>query len=221
VVSSGRSAIRWDRGLDGADGTGGSTVLILVRHGESTGNAAGLLLGRTDAPLTDRGRRQAAALAPLVAGATRVIASPLRRAVDTARALGLPCPIEVDERWIEVDYGELDAQPLAAVPGEVWAAWRADPGYRPAGGESLADASLRVDDACAELFARADEGARGPGDVVVVSHVSPIKAAVCWALGLGPEASWRLHLATASVTTIRWGAGHPVLEGFNAVGAVR
>ena len=189
-------------------------MLILVRHGESTGNAAGLLLGRTDAPLTDRGRRQAAALAPLVAGATRVIASPLRRAVETARALDLPCPIEVD-------YGELDARPLDEVPREVWAAWRADPGYRPAGGESLADASLRVDDACAELFARADEGARGPGDVVVVSHVSPIKAAVCWALGLGPEASWRLHLATASLTTVRWGAGHPVLERFNAVGVVR
>ncbi len=55
------------------------------------------------------------------------------------------------------------------------------------------------------------------GDVVVVSHVTPIKAAVAWALGMTAELSWRLHLQTASVTRIGWGNGHPVLHGFNEV----
>ena len=40
----------------------------------------------------------------------------------------------------------------------------------------------------------------------------PIKAATCWALGLGDEGAWRLYLATASVTRISWGAEGPVLS---------
>ena len=63
-------------------------VLILVRHGESTGNAEGLLLGRIDSPLTARGLEQARSLADTVAGANRLISSPLARARDTAEALG-------------------------------------------------------------------------------------------------------------------------------------
>lgn len=190
-------------------------MLILVRHGESTGNAGGLLLGRLDAPLTDRGLAQARTLGPSVAGASRVISSPLARARDTAEALGTGLPVEVDERWIEVDYGELDGQPLEAIPSEVWARWRADPDFRPPGGETLSEAGARVRSACEELFAAEGEGARGPGPVVVVSHVSPIKAATCWALGMGDEGAWRLYLATASVTRVAWRGAGPVLLRFN------
>lgn len=190
-------------------------MLILVRHGESTGNANGLLLGRIDAPLTDRGVAQAKTVGPLVAAATRLISSPLRRARDTAEALGLDATVEIDERWIEVDYGEFDGRPLGAVPDEVWTRWRSDPDYRPPGGETLSEAGARVRSACEELFAVDGEGARGPSPVVVVSHVSPIKAATCWALGLGDQGAWRLYLATASVTRITWGNGGPVLAQFN------
>jgi hypothetical protein len=47
--------------------------------------------------------------------------------------------------------------------------------------------------------------------------VTPIKAAVAWALGMGAMLSWRLHLQTASVTRIGWGNDAPVLHGFNEV----
>jgi broad specificity phosphatase PhoE len=190
-------------------------MLILVRHGESTGNADGLLLGRIDAPLTPRGVAQAETVGPLVAGATRVISSSLQRARRTAEALGTGLPVEIDDRWIEVDYGEFDGRPLTSVPDEVWVRWRSDPDYRPTGGESLREAGTRVRAACEELFGVDGEGARGPGAVVVVSHVSPIKAATCWALGLGDEGAWRLYLATASLTRITWGASGPVLAQFN------
>lgn len=60
--------------------------------------------------------------------------------------------------------------------------------------------------------ARSDEG-----DVVVVSHVSPIKAAVAWALGTGEGTAWHLHLSTGSITRVGWGAGIPVVHGFNWV----
>ncbi len=190
-------------------------MLIMIRHGESTGNADGLLLGRLDAPLTERGLAQARTLGPWVAGASRVICSPLARARATAEALGTGLPIEIDDRWVEVDYGEFDGSSLGSVPAEVWTQWRSDPDYRPPGGETLAEASVRVRSACDELFAVEGEGARGPGPVVVVSHVSPIKAATCWALGLGDQGAWRLYLATASVTRIGWGADTPVLDRFN------
>ena len=151
-----------------------------------------------------------------MAGAERLISSPLARARDTAEALGTGLPVEVDERWIEVDYGELDGRRLGDVPVEVWRAWRSDPDYTPPGGESLASAGARVREACRELFAPPDGPARGDGTVVVVSHVSPIKAAACWSLGIGDEGAWRLYLATASVTRITCGHdGVPVLAGFN------
>jgi broad specificity phosphatase PhoE len=194
-------------------------VLILVRHGESTANAQGLLLGRTDAALTDKGRRQAASVRRLLsAPVSAVRTSPLGRARDTAALLDLGVPIEVDDRWLEVDYGEFECQPLRDIPAAIWQEWRRDPSFRPAGGESLAEVDTRIAAACAELFAVDGAGARGDqGDVVVVSHVTPIKAAVAWALGADAGLSWRLHLQTASVTRIGWGNGAPVLHSFNEV----
>jgi broad specificity phosphatase PhoE len=194
-------------------------MLILVRHGESVANAQGLLLGRTDADLTATGRSQAAAVRTLVtAPVAELRASPLARARDTAALLNLDLPLHIDERWVEVDYGEFECQPLRDIPATVWQEWREDPAFRPAGGETLAEVDARVAGACAELFATDGAGARRrDGDVVVVSHVTPIKAAVAWALASNAGLSWRLHLQTASVTRIGWGNGAPVLHGFNQV----
>lgn len=192
-------------------------MLVLLRHGESTANAAGLLLGRTDAALTEKGRRQAAALAGLLGPVGRLVSSPLARARDTADALGLGLPVEIDDRWIEVDYGEHEGRPLGDVPADVWTRWRSDPSFRPEGGETLAEVGRRVAAACEELFETADIGARDPSaDVVVVSHVSPIKAAVAWALGGGASLDFRLHLSTGSLTRIGWARTGPVLHTYNA-----
>jgi alpha-ribazole phosphatase len=193
-------------------------MLILVRHGESVANAQGLLLGRTDAELTETGRAQAGAARALVYDpVAEVRSSPLRRALDTAELLALGPPVVVDERWIEVDYGEFEGQKLGGIPAEVWQRWQRDRDFRPEGGETLAEVDQRVATTCEELFAVDGAGARRcEGDVVVVSHVSPIKAAVAWALGT-VDLYWRLHLRTASVTRIGWTRGGPILHGFNEV----
>jgi len=193
-------------------------MLILVRHGESDANARGLLLGRTDAELTQAGREQAAAARSLLTGpVAEVRTSPLSRARDTAELLALGLPVAVDERWVEVDYGEFECQPLHGIPAEVWQQWRSDRDFRPEGGETLAEVDTRISAACEELFAADGTGARRPdGDVVVVSHVTPIKAAVAWALG-ATDLYWRLHLRTASVTRIGWNRDAPILHGFNEV----
>ncbi len=191
-------------------------MLILVRHGESVANVRGLLLGRTDAELTESGRRQAVAARSLLSDpAVEVRTSPLSRARDTAALLALGPPVTVDDRWIEVDYGEFECQPLGGIPAEVWQRWRSDRDFRPEGGETLGEVDRRVAAACEDLFKADGSGARRvDGDVVVVSHVTPIKAAVAWALGTA-DLYWRLHLRTASVTRIGWNRDAPILHSFN------
>ncbi len=184
-------------------------MLYLVRHGRTAQNAARLLLGRMDVPLDELGRRQAAALGgvPSLRAAARVISSPLSRAFDTAAVIGPP--VTVDDRWIEIDYGIYDGAELSAAP-ELWKGWDSDLEYRPPEGESLADMGRRVRAACDDLWPEASET-----DVVVVSHVSPIKAAVAWALGLDDQVQWRLFLDTASITVIGPGRRGPTLRSFN------
>jgi broad specificity phosphatase PhoE len=184
-------------------------MLIVVRHGRTEANASGLLLGqRLDPGLDGLGQRQALALAAAVTGATRVVCSPLRRTRETAAALGLP--VTIDERWIEIDYGTLDGTPLADVPAETWASWRADVGFVPGGGESLAAVGDRVRTACDDLVEEAREH-----DIVVVSHVSPIKAAAAWALGVPDQVVWRMFCAPASITEIGTAGPTPSLRSFN------
>ena len=185
-------------------------MLLLVRHGRTELNAAGLLQGRADPPLDDRGRSQAEALAavPALGAATRVVCSPLLRARQTAAALGPP--VGLDGRWIELDYGEWDGRPFASVPAEDWAGWRADLAWSPPGGESLAAVGERVRTALEDLAGEAADT-----DIAVVTHVSPIKAAVAWALGVGDEVAWSIHLDPASITRIAVRSGRPVVHSLN------
>jgi broad specificity phosphatase PhoE len=198
-------------------------VIVVVRHGRTEANAQGLLLGRMDPGLDDEGRRQAATLGAGLGAldVARVVTSPLRRCRTTAAAVAevlsvardTPVPLDVDDRWVEMDYGVFDGVPLADVPRDTWAAWRSDLSWAPEGGESIGDLGTRVRAACDALL---DE-ATGR-DVVVVTHVSPIKAAVAWALGVGDEVAWRMWVAPASISRIGIGpAGAPSLRSFNEV----
>lgn len=193
-------------------------MIILVRHGQTAANAGGLLLGRSDPALTELGQQQARAVADALATSrvARIVTSPLARCRQTAEHIARGGPVQVDERWIEIDYGGLEAMPLGEVPVDVWATWRRDPAHVPAGGESLVDVGRRVAEACDDLR---DEATGG--DVVVVSHVSPIKAAVAWALGVGQEVSWRMFLDVAAVTRIGIGPNGPSLRSYNDTSHLR
>jgi broad specificity phosphatase PhoE len=187
-------------------------MLIVVRHGRTAHNASRRLLGRLDVPLDELGRRQAAALArsEVLASVSRVVCSPLARARATAAALGRP--VEIDERWIEIDYGVHDGLLLTEVPASMWSAWDHDPEWAPEGGESLAALGRRVRAACEELWAEAVDH-----DVAVVTHVSPVRAAVKWGLGLEDAVAARLFVDTASVSRIGPGRSGRALHGFNEV----
>jgi broad specificity phosphatase PhoE len=185
-------------------------VLILVRHGRTAHNATRRLLGRLDLPLDEVGHRQASALGdvPELQQASRVISSPLCRARETAAALGPP--VTVDERWIEIDFGIYDGLALDEVPAALWRKWDTDPTWAPEGGESLAQVGARVRTACEDVWEEA-----AATDVVVVSHVSPIKAAVWWGMGVPVDFPGRLMLDVASICRIGPGSRGPVLRGFN------
>jgi broad specificity phosphatase PhoE len=186
-------------------------MLILVRHGRTQANREGRLQGRLDQDLDAHGQRQASAVAAYVTERCEVdlvVSSPLRRAEQTAAAFGLP--IETDDRWMELSYGEYEGTPHSDVPSEVWSRWRDDPHFTPAGGESLAALDERVRSACNDLLERAREH-----NVVVVSHVSPMKSAVAWALGVDVGISFNCHLDHASVCRIAIRGDRPILQTFN------
>ena len=175
-------------------------MIHFVRHGQTAHNRDGRLQGRVDLALSDLGLRQAELVAGRFAGATiaSVVSSPLQRARDTAAAIAavVGCEVQVDDRLLELDYGEWDGRPLAEISGERWAEWIADPNFAPPGGESLVSVTARV-----ESFCRDHAGAEG-ARTIAVSHVSPIKAAVAWALGVDEGATFRMHLGLASITTV-------------------
>ena len=186
-------------------------MLLLVRHGETEANRLGLYLGRADPDLTARGRRQVAALTEVLPPPDVVVSSPMRRARQTADAFA--APVEIDERWIELDYGELDQQPVGQVPSEMYVRWRADPDYAPPGGEALSALWARVHAACDDLVARAESSV-----VIVVTHVSPIKAAIGWALGTPATLADRLFVEDAGVSRIDVDGGERIVRWFNRYG---
>jgi probable phosphoglycerate mutase len=186
-------------------------VLILVRHGRTAANAAGLLQGRGDLSLDEVGREQVRQVVAAIGPIDHVITSPLARARETGLAFGAPTTT-IDDRWIELDYGLYEGLRTGDVPAEVWAQWRRDELFAPPQGESMQQLDDRVRAACVDALEMARDQI-----VVVVSHVSPIKAAMAWALGGDISLSWRCHLAQAAVCRIANRGGSAVLVSFNEV----
>ncbi len=188
----------------------------MVRHGRTAHNASRRLLGRLDVELDPLGERQAVAVAgsPALAGVERVVTSPLLRTRRTAETIAevTGASVEVDQRWVELDYGVYDGLPLAEVPEAVWASWDADPSWAPESGESLAAVATRVRAACEELWVEA-----ASRDVAVVSHVSPIKAALAWAMGFPEQVAPKLFIEVASLHRIGPGRHGPTLWSLNEV----
>jgi broad specificity phosphatase PhoE len=178
-------------------------VIILIRHGQTTTNAQRLLVGRSDPELTELGERQAQALRPLLENVRIVWTSPLKRARATA-ALALPHlePVTM-ESFIEVDYGTLDGQPLNVVSYEQWREFEHDHTLAFGGGESLASLDQRVHGELDGLLADETSLLHSHHEhLAIVSHMSPIKSAMVWALGVPGSVAWRMHLNNGSATTI-------------------
>jgi probable phosphoglycerate mutase len=125
--------------------------IVLVRHGETEWSRSGRHTGRTDVPLTERGREQAVALAEALGGRTfeLVLTSPLARAADTARLAGFGEVAQTRPDLREWDYGAYEGRTTADIreerPG--WSLWRDDA----PGGETAAEVAERADRVIDEL----------------------------------------------------------------------
>ncbi|GAB2526309.1 histidine phosphatase family protein [Nocardiopsis aegyptia] len=189
------------------------TRLVLLRHGQTPMSVERRFAGRGDIPLTDAGHAQAAAVAHRLASwpIDVVVSSPLARARDTAahaaEVLGLP--VEVDEGFVETDFGDWEGMTFAEArelaPDDV-DRWLADTGTGPPGGESFAAVAARVGAARHALVERH----RGR-TVLVVSHVTPIKIVVQQAMLAPLSALYRMHLDTACLTEVDCFADGPMV----------
>jgi broad specificity phosphatase PhoE/ribonuclease HI len=201
--------------------TGSPTVAWLLRHGETPLSVEKRFSGQDDASLTDRGRAQAKAAAGRLAtlDIDMIITSPVRRAQQTAEAVAgaLGTEVQVEPGFAETDFGDWQGATFAEVqrgwPDHLQR-WLDDPDVAPPGGESLAATERRV------VEARARVVSSYPGStVVVVSHVTPIKALIRSALDAPSHAVFRMQMSPGSLSVLDWYDGAPdVLRLFNDTG---
>ncbi|MBD8505561.1 bifunctional RNase H/acid phosphatase [Hoyosella sp. G463] len=184
--------------------TGDPTRLLLLRHGQTRLSVERRYSGRGDHPLTEEGERQAAAAAQRMARQrgriAAVVSSPLQRSRATAAAAAdvLGLEVQVHEGLIETDFGAWEGLTFAEASQRdpvLFERWLSDTSVAPPGGESFDVVHRRVRRARDELIA-----AHGGANVLVVSHVTPIKTMLRMALDAGPSLLYRLHLDLVSLS---------------------
>ena len=156
-------------------------LLTIVRHGQTSANLDGIWHGSTDTPLTELGRRQAAATAAWIEAhhtpIARIYASPLERAHHTAQAIGHPLGLhpELDPDLVEYDLGEWEGLSFATLHRDrkLFENMALDLDYRPHGGESPRQVGDRLAGALRRIADR-HAGER----VVVVSHGGALSIAL-------------------------------------------
>jgi len=199
--------------------------LIVLRHGETTHNAAGIWQGQLDSPLSERGVEQAYAAGSALAALTpvRVVASDLQRAALTGEAVAKACGVDLslDERWREIHAGVWQGMSGAEVreqwPAEQEKLARGEDFRRGEHGESVADVARRTAVAVEELVAGLGEGET----VVVATHGVAGRAAVAGLIGMDQGMAWttlgglgNCHWAEVAEgrvgwRLIRWNVGAP------------
>ncbi|MFI7614996.1 bifunctional RNase H/acid phosphatase [Nonomuraea terrae] len=203
-----------------------ATSLLLLRHGETELSLERRFSGRGEAELTANGLAQASAAAERLSREPYrldvIVTSPLKRARQTAEAVaartGLDVEVEDDLR--ETDFGDWEGHTFTEVqrrwPAEL-TAWLADPDVAPPGGESFAQAALRVDAAGERLVER-----YAGKTVLAVSHVTPIKLLLRNALLAPLQSLYRMHLDLACLSLVEYYADGPaVVKSFNDTSHLR
>jgi broad specificity phosphatase PhoE len=183
--------------------------VTFVRHGATEWTGRSVLCGQTDVPLSDLGRSQAAALASLMRGRRfdALWSSPLRRARDTAAAMGdaIGHAVVTDTRLQEMNLGQLEGASFGELPrgpGSFRDRWQRQPGtVRFPRGESVADVGKRTWQVLEELYHR-----HPSGHVLVVSHMFAISAMLCRVFSIRVGKFRTFAVDVASLTTVQMDA---------------
>jgi broad specificity phosphatase PhoE len=180
----------------------------LIRHGETEWSRSGAHTGRTDLPLTDAGRDNAAAVGRWLAGRrfSLVLSSPLARARETCRLAGYGDAAQVDPNLCEWDYGDYEGRTTADIrqgnPG--WSLWTAGPLH----GETVAEVGARAEAVLARV-------APVEGDVALFAHGHILRILTARWLGLAPDCGRLFALSTASVSVLGYERDTRVIDRWN------
>lgn len=189
-------------------------ALTLIRHGLTEWNVQGRFQGQSDLPLSEEGARQARRLADRMARMEppdRIVASPLRRAVETAEIAFEGQPVTVDPRLMELHFGAFEGRTLAEnLAEDAWETWARDPYLQPApGGESYRELRERA-------VAWYQDLPQDAAHVVAVTHSGTIQMLLAHVLGIEhPRWRKRIYLRHSSVTRILVGERDTVVERVN------
>ena len=172
-----------------------SSAIWLIRHGQTEWSLSGAHTGRTDLPLTDAGRENAAALGRWLAGRqfSLVLTSPLSRARETCRLAGYGEAAQVDVNLCEWNYGDYEGRTTADILKESpeWSLWRDGPLH----GETVEEVGARAEAVLARV-----SGAEG--DIALFAHGHVLRILTARWLGLPPDFGRLFALATATVSTL-------------------
>ena len=184
--------------------------IVLVRHGETEWTLSGQHTGRTDIPLTDRGREEARELAAELAGRrfALVLTSPLARAAETCHLAGLGDHAARRDELMEWDYGAYEGRKTIEIrqerPG--WTLWRDGVPE----GETAAAVGARVDRVIAELRV-------ADGDAAVFGHGHLLRVLAARWLGLEPDAGRLFALDPATISVLGYERETAVIRLWNSV----
>jgi broad specificity phosphatase PhoE len=190
-----------------------SRVLHLARHATHA-EVGRTLSGRSEIPLSDAGQAEAEVLALCLECVPigRIVASPRRRAIETAQIVAsrIGVPIEIAEDLDEIDFGEWTGRSFEALERDArWHLWNAHRGIGAApGGEAMVDAVAR---------ARGFIDRLPDGDVLCVSHCDIIRGIVADILGLHLDRLLAFDCDPASLTTLALWPGGGRLVSLNQV----
>ena len=200
-------------------------TVILLRHSRSTANSAGVLAGRTPGVALDEdGQAQAQALVERLAQLplAAVISSPLQRCRETVAPLAQARALEVsvDDRFVEVDYGEWTGRELRKLGKEsLWKVVQAHPSAAVfPGGEGLAALQARAVAAVREWDAKL-AAEHGPEVLwLVCTHGDVIKAVLADALGVHLDGFQRIVAHPCSVSVVTYTETRPFVQRVNDCG---
>lgn len=170
-------------------------ALVLIRHGETEWSRDKRHTGRTDLPLTAKGREEALLAGARVSQANfaRVLTSPLQRARDTCELAGLLPQAEIVEDLVELHYGDFEGLTTREIretrPG--WEIWRDGC----PNGELLAEAGERVD----RVIARVEDE---PGEVAIFAHGHILRVLAARWIGLDPSFGGAFPLGTGALSRL-------------------
>jgi probable phosphomutase (TIGR03848 family) len=203
-------------------------TVLLVRHGRTSANTAGILAGRSPGvELDDVGRAQAAALGERMAPVplAALVSSPLRRCRQTAQAmLGArtdQLPLSTDAGLIECGYGEWTGRTLKELSKEkLWRTVQQQPSaVRFPGGEAMTEMAARAVGSVRSWDQKITATNGEDAVWVAVSHGDVIKAILADALGSHLDTFQRILVNPASVSVVRYTAARPYVVTMNSSGS--